>query len=183
MATLECSGQRRGQAWIVSGQKQHRPNTRLAIGSARTEGGEVGGIVVGHDGSMHAQRAAKEAMVLARALGEPVTIVRAFSIRQAMDSDSWGSVEPVDEIEVRETIKLKEDTFDLRREFADVPTTVRAAHGSPATVLLKAAEGARMIVVGSRGLGGLSRLLGSVSERVVAHAKATVVVVRDDAHT
>lgn len=142
----------------------------------------MGGIVVGHDGSMHAQRAAREAMVFARALGEPVTIVRAFSIRQAMDSESWGSVEPVDEIQVRETVRLNEDTLDLRTEFADVPTTVQAAHGSPATVLLKAGEGARLIVVGSRGLGGLSRLLGSVSERVVAHAHATVVVVGEDSH-
>jgi nucleotide-binding universal stress UspA family protein len=145
-----------------------------------TQGGEVSGIVVGHDGSIHAQRAAREAMVMARAFGEPVTIVRAFSIRKAMDSESWGSVEPVDEIEVREAVRLKEDTLDLRNEFADVPVTVKAAHGSPASVLLHEGEQARMIVVGSRGLGGLSRLLGSVSERVVAHAKTTVLVVRDE---
>ena len=140
----------------------------------------MSGIVVGHDGSLHAKRAAREAMVMARAFDEPVTIVRAFSIRQAMDSESWGSVEPVDEIEVRETVRLKEDTLELRNEFADVPVTVKAAHGSPASVLLAEGEHARMIVVGSRGLGGLSRLLGSVSERVVAHARTTVVVVRDE---
>lgn len=141
----------------------------------------MSGIVVGHDGSIHAQRAAREAMIMARALGEPLVIVRAFTIREAMDPETWGLVEPVDEIQVRETLRLKEDTAALRTEFADVPTTVKAAHGSAASVLLKEGQGARMIVVGSRGLGGLSRLLGSVSERVVAHAKATVLVVRDEA--
>lgn len=116
---------------------------------------------------------------MGRRLGEPVTIVRAFTIREAMDPESWGSVEPVDDIEVRETIKLNEDTTELRTEFADVPTTVKASHGSAANVLLREGEGARMIVVGSRGLGGISRLLGSVSERVVAQAKTTVLVYRE----
>jgi nucleotide-binding universal stress UspA family protein len=140
----------------------------------------VSGIVVGHDGSIHAQSAAREAMIMARCMGEPVVIVRAFASGQAMEPETWGSVEPVDEIEVRETTRLREDTAALRSEYADVPTTVKAAHGSAASVLLKEGHDARMIVVGSRGVGGLSRLLGSVSERVVAHARTTVLVGRHD---
>lgn len=35
----------------------------------------MGGIVVGHDESMHAQRAAREAMVLARAHGSPASVL------------------------------------------------------------------------------------------------------------
>src|SRR5215207_190805 len=43
------------------------------------------------------------------------------------------------------------------------------------------ARGARLIVVGSRGLGGLKRaLLGSVSDSVVRHARCPVLVVRKE---
>jgi nucleotide-binding universal stress UspA family protein len=45
-------------------------------------------------------------------------------------------------------------------------------------VLLKAAEGADLLVVGSRGHGGFAgMLLGSVSEHVAAHSPCPVVVV------
>jgi nucleotide-binding universal stress UspA family protein len=55
----------------------------------------------------------------------------------------------------------------------------KAVEGHPAAVLLKEAEQANMIVVGSRGRGGFaSLLLGSVSKRVVHHAPCPVVVVR-----
>jgi nucleotide-binding universal stress UspA family protein len=49
-----------------------------------------------------------------------------------------------------------------------VPVTVRAAQGRPAGVLLDAARGAQLLVVGSRGLGGFTEaLLASVSQHCV----------------
>ena len=55
----------------------------------------------------------------------------------------------------------------------------KAIEGHPVAVLLKEAEGANMIVVGSRGRGGFTGLLlGSVSQQVVHHAQCAVVVVR-----
>jgi nucleotide-binding universal stress UspA family protein len=55
----------------------------------------------------------------------------------------------------------------------------RAIEGQPAGVLLKEAEQADMIVVGSRGHGGFANLLlGSVTQQVVHHAPCPVVVVR-----
>jgi universal stress protein family protein len=51
--------------------------------------------------------------------------------------------------------------------------------GHAAGVLLAQAEGADMLVVGSRGHGGFAgMLLGSVSQHVVAHGPCPVVVVR-----
>jgi nucleotide-binding universal stress UspA family protein len=58
---------------------------------------------------------------------------------------------------------------------------VRVLGGDPAAAVcaLAAELGARAIVLGSRGRGGLSRaLLGSVSDYVVRHAPCTVVVTR-----
>jgi nucleotide-binding universal stress UspA family protein len=54
-----------------------------------------------------------------------------------------------------------------------------AMEGHPARVLLQAAKGADLLVVGSRGHGGFAGvLLGSVSDYVVKHAPCPVVVVR-----
>jgi nucleotide-binding universal stress UspA family protein len=59
--------------------------------------------------------------------------------------------------------------------------TVRAVTGLPAEALLQAAEGADMLVVGSRGAGGFKRLLlGSVSTQVTRHASCPVVVIPAD---
>jgi nucleotide-binding universal stress UspA family protein len=51
--------------------------------------------------------------------------------------------------------------------------------GNAARVLIDLSDGADVLVVGSRGRGGfVGMLLGSVSQRVAAHADCTVVVVR-----
>lgn len=53
--------------------------------------------------------------------------------------------------------------------------------GNTAAVLLKAAEGADLLVVGCRGHGGfVGALLGSVSQHCVQHATCPVVVVRGE---
>lgn len=57
-------------------------------------------------------------------------------------------------------------------------------YGTPASVLLRAARDASLLVVGSRGLGGFAGLLlGSVAQHCVQHAACPVVVVREDALT
>jgi nucleotide-binding universal stress UspA family protein len=59
------------------------------------------------------------------------------------------------------------------------PVVHRVAQGHPVPVLLAAAAGADLLVMGSRGHGGFTGLLlGSVSEHVVGHAPCAVVVVR-----
>ena len=56
--------------------------------------------------------------------------------------------------------------------------TVTAVHGLPVDELVKASEGADMIVLGRRGMGGFVRLLmGSVSSQVAQHAQCPVLIV------
>jgi nucleotide-binding universal stress UspA family protein len=56
--------------------------------------------------------------------------------------------------------------------------TVKAVHGFPVEELIKAGQDADMIVLGSRGAGGFTRLMmGSVSSQVVLHAHCPVLIV------
>jgi nucleotide-binding universal stress UspA family protein len=58
----------------------------------------------------------------------------------------------------------------------------RVCQGGAAAVLLNAAAGADLLVVGSRGHGGFAEaLLGSVGQHCVQHATCPVVVIRDSA--
>ncbi|MDJ0324854.1 universal stress protein [Cryobacterium sp. PH31-AA6] len=60
-----------------------------------------------------------------------------------------------------------------------VEVSGRLVQGPPASVLLDAATGADLLVVGSRGLGGFSGLLlGSVSSQLVHHAACPVLIIR-----
>ena len=60
-----------------------------------------------------------------------------------------------------------------------VGTTAVTVAGSPAAKLLESADGAELIVLGTRGRGPVTGLvLGSVSQRVTAHAPCPVVIVR-----
>ena len=62
---------------------------------------------------------------------------------------------------------------------AGLEPIVRQGHAR--TVLLDAAAGAEMLVVGSRGHGGfVGLLLGSVSAACAEHARCPVLVVHDD---
>jgi len=61
----------------------------------------------------------------------------------------------------------------------EVATRVVIHEGNPAAALIRASEGADLLVVGSRGLGGFKGLLlGSVSQQCTVHAKCPVLVVR-----
>ncbi len=86
-----------------------------------------------------------------------------------MDGDFAGSAAQVLAAAISQTVDLASPV--------KVSSTVR--EGNAAQVLLEAADGADLLVVGSRGHGGFAEaLLGSVSQHCVHHAPCPVVIVR-----
>jgi nucleotide-binding universal stress UspA family protein len=76
--------------------------------------------------------------------------------------------------------RLHDRIAELAADGVDVELVVGTTHHSPAHCVVEAAEelGVDAIVCGTRGLGGLDRvLLGSVSRELLHHAHVPVVVV------
>lgn len=138
-------------------------------------------IVVGYDGSEFAAEALRKGLWLASKLGAPVRIVRAWTISNAPRPRTWepGFVPPVDDFAEAVLEQLRAQTAAAVAEFPGVEVRYEAPHGAAGRELIRASEGARVVVVGTRGLGGFSGLLlGSVSDQVVEHAHCDVLVTR-----
>ncbi|MEV6626415.1 universal stress protein [Amycolatopsis sp. NPDC051106] len=137
-------------------------------------------IIVGVDGSASALQAARWAGDEAARRHLPLRVVHAVS----PPALSYGAgVRPPDGFsEVLET--------QGRQWLADADEAIRSAHpdleihadlatGGPVTELLKASADARLVALGSRGLGGFSGMLtGSTVVAMVARGRCPVVVVR-----
>ena len=136
------------------------------------------GIVVGVDGSGHSRKALEWAANEAAAHGAPLTVL---AIHQAV-RDVYGSASHYGD-DAALTEKAKEaaqaETDQALAALSDKPAsvTVTAVHGLPVDELIKASQGADMLVLGRRGAGGFARLtMGSVSNQVVHHAQCPVLV-------
>jgi nucleotide-binding universal stress UspA family protein len=140
------------------------------------------GIIVGIDGSTCSRQALEWAVSEAAVRHAPLTVL---IVHQALAS-YWGGPVPADQdltSRAREAAQEETDSvLEKAGEEAQPPSvTVRAIIGVPAEELLRAAEDADLLVVGSRGAGGFKRLLlGSVSSQVTHHAHCPVVVIPAD---
>jgi nucleotide-binding universal stress UspA family protein len=142
-----------------------------------------GGIVVGHDGSKCAQEAVAWAARLARRADLDLHVVRAWSMMSAPQPATWspGYVPPLPDWEKAVLDELEAHVAALGCD-PSVRITCHVVHKSPVQGLLKAAEGASLLVVGARGRGGFAGLLlGSVSDQLVHHAPCPVTVIRTGA--
>lgn len=155
---------------------------RLGLGSCsvvseRAKPEQTGGIVrviVGYDGSDHAKRALERAIDMAGDDGEMVVVASAEPDVESPMTEG-GRQDPSEIQRRRRAVEEAKSMLAGRTGSVDFVE----AYGDPGNAIVKAADGADLVVVGSRGLSRLERLmLGSVSTKVVQRAPSDVLVVR-----
>ncbi|WP_120519827.1 universal stress protein [Arthrobacter celericrescens] len=139
----------------------------------------TGVVVVGVDDSPTARKAALKARDLALALGAHLHVVTAFGSERG-EVVGTGS----DRLVVSEASKAEDVARGVAAELSagQLEVIPFAIHGTPAHALVTQAEThhAQMIVVGSKGMRGLGRVLGSIATGVAHNAPCDVYVVKTD---
>ena len=132
--------------------------------------------MVGIDGSEPAERALDWAVAEASRRDAPLHLVTAWMFPMAPGYAFTATVPQVHEA-AREVCERAADEVRGRAPQLHVSTETVQQTAGPA--LVAASDGADLLVVGSRGLGGFEGLvLGSVSQYCARHASCSVVVVR-----
>lgn len=116
-------------------------------------------ILVGTDGSKTAARAVERAVAVAKAMGATLTILT------------------VDDEEDRARRTAQAEA--AKHASSGVTIDVRTARGDAPTAILSEAEDHDLLVLGNKGMTGVSRfVLGSVPNKVSHHAACSLLVVR-----
>jgi nucleotide-binding universal stress UspA family protein len=130
-------------------------------------------ILVAYDGTEPADHALTTTIELAKAFDAGVGVVSVVPIRPGRaPMDPWDD-RPVHAEQLRHAQQILSE--------AGIEAHLHEPMGDPSRAIERTAEegGYDTIVLGSRGLSGLGRVLqGSVSEHVATHAAATVIVSR-----
>jgi nucleotide-binding universal stress UspA family protein len=136
-------------------------------------------IVVGTDGSDTAEMALRRAVELSRLTGAKLHVVSAYEPAPAR----VGGNQPVAEAaewSVGSDFKVDAVLQRARETARDVEIEVHAPKGDAADSLIQTAkeQDAELIVLGSRGMRGARRVLGSVPNKVSHHAPCDVLIVQ-----
>jgi nucleotide-binding universal stress UspA family protein len=148
-------------------------------------------ILLATDSSEEAELALSTAVDLANATSSQLHVVTvgpwnpdpAYAVHEA--SFHWETYEQASEAIRKEAQEILNNQV---RKIEDGGGTVQQAHlrrGRKDQEIIRVAEeiGAGLIVMGSRGMGGVRRaLMGSVSDSVIRHAHCPVLVVRQEKH-
>lgn len=138
-------------------------------------------IVVGTDGSETADRALTRAFEMARLTGARLHVVSAYA---PAPTRVTGGAPPAEAAEwsVRSDFEVEGvlDRATSRGRADGVEVETRAPKGDPADAILEVASetGADLIVLGSRGMQGARRVLGSVPNKVSHRAPCDVLIVQ-----
>ena len=147
-------------------------------------------IIVGVDGSEQSQAALDWALGQAELVGADLVLAHTWNPDSYATPAMAGAVP-----DMIQAGALNHEAEELAQAWLDDLVAATAARttasvsgvlasGSPAGHILDLSAEATMVVVGSRGRGGLrSAVLGSTSQQIAHHAQCPVVVVRDSAAT
>jgi nucleotide-binding universal stress UspA family protein len=145
-----------------------------------------GKILVAIDGSQEASAAARVTGEIAKATGSEAHLVYAMQeerYRPHLGPEVWETWEEGFEHAKSSARSWVEEQAERMRSEGVKTAESHLLLGRPDAAIVWLAEeiGARLVVVGSRGLGGMKRtLIGSVSDSVARHAHCPVMVVRKE---
>lgn len=138
-------------------------------------------VVVGTDDSPGARAALAYAFIAAARRHAALDVVSAYPLSLPWDLDvrlDGPDVDVVRDALTRAAEELRSTVHGANTAVADVPVRVLVGRGAAASALIEESDRADLLVVGSRGRGGVrSALLGSVALHCVTGASCPVVVV------
>lgn len=151
-------------------------------GDASDRNGWSGPVVVGIDGSPLSESALGYAFEEASARGASLTAVHAwndYDMRMLVSEVRvYFDYEPIKDTQTR---LLAERLAGWQEKYPEVEVERVVVEDRPRHILLELSADAQLLVVGSRGRGGMSGLLlGSVSQALVHHAACPVMVVKPE---
>ena len=133
-------------------------------------------IIVAVDGSEFALKAAKKGLLLADNLGVPIIAIYVLNPQRfAIDAEIMTSLKVLLENKAHEYLE------EIKALAKDVNCTIstRIIIGIPSEEIISAAGVNDLIILGHKGQTGLSRIfVGNISEKVLHHAKCSVMIVR-----
>jgi len=138
------------------------------------------GVVVGVDGSKESTQAVAFAAAEADREGEELTVLYAISAPDPVTDAGLTPGSLAEFMVEEERVVLSETVAGLRENYPDlVVHQVLDTDRGPVDALVDAAAGARTLVVGSRGRGGIKRLLlGSTAHGVLKHLPCPTIITR-----
>jgi nucleotide-binding universal stress UspA family protein len=133
-------------------------------------------IVVGVDGSEAGAKALEWAIQEARRWPAVVDVVTAWTFPMV---EGYAITHSIDDVEGRARDVMEAAMSQVAQEAPEIVVRGETADGEAGPVLVDAARGADLLVVGSRGIGAVERVfLGSVSSYCSRHASCSVMIVR-----
>ncbi|MFD2079690.1 Nucleotide-binding universal stress protein, UspA family [Actinopolymorpha cephalotaxi] len=162
----------------VSSAVAHHARCPVIVARASKEHSPAGPrVIVGVDGSECSERAVAFAFEEAAGRGLPLVAVHCWRLEHP-DEAQWDA-DAFSRRRDEHLLSLGESLAGFRSKYPDVAVTSSVLEGRAAVLLSESSRGAELVVVGSRGRGGLERmLLGSVAESLLHHAHCSVAVVR-----
>jgi nucleotide-binding universal stress UspA family protein len=134
-------------------------------------------IVVGMDGSPGSLMALRVALEEAKLRQAPLRVVMAWQLSWSETALETPTLVKQVEEHAAETLEAALASVDHGRG-TGVEVSGELVNGHASTVLLEAAHDATLLVVGTRGTGGVSgTLVGSVAHAAIHHARCPVLVV------
>jgi nucleotide-binding universal stress UspA family protein len=137
-------------------------------------------VIVGIDGSEQALAAVRAAAAEAHHRHEPLHIVHAF-IWPSLHVNVGPVADDLPRTGLRHHAEdiLAEAVAEAGKVAPQVPVTTALIDGSATPVLLEESHRASLLVLGDRGMGGISSvIIGSVAVHAAAHARCAVLVIR-----